>query len=188
MKAIRYRCLQILLAAALLPLLASAADEPPVEWIDSDTGHRVVRLSREPGSASLYFHQNAYSADGRKLVVTTPGGLATIALKTREIDTVVQGRVGVLVTGRKTGQIYYTKRIGNELVVYATDLDTRAAREVAKLPPDLGQSGNLAVNADETMLVGLAVDPKGKTFPRTLPAAEAGGRLGPRWASGLPMA
>ena len=35
--------------------------EPPREWIDPDTGHRVVRLSDEPGSQSLYFHQNAYT-------------------------------------------------------------------------------------------------------------------------------
>src|SRR5439155_22873825 len=65
------------------PALAKAGpqDAPPTEWIEPATGHRVVRLSREPGSASLYFHQNAYSADGRKLVVTTPGGLATVDLK-----------------------------------------------------------------------------------------------------------
>src|SRR6188472_599556 len=86
----------------------SAADEPPTEWIESATGHKVVRLSREPGTASLYFHQNAYSADGKKLIVTTPRGLSTINLQTREIDLVVTRRVGVLVTGRKTGQVYYT--------------------------------------------------------------------------------
>ncbi len=43
----------------------SRAAEPPVEWIDPDTGHRVVRLSQQPGTASLYFHQYPYSADGR---------------------------------------------------------------------------------------------------------------------------
>jgi len=29
------------------------AQEPPREWIDPDTGHRVIRLSAEPDSASL---------------------------------------------------------------------------------------------------------------------------------------
>src|SRR6187399_2560744 len=119
---------------ALLVLFASlflrAADEPPTEWIESATGHKVVRLSREPGTASLYFHQNAYSADGKKLIVTTPRGLSTINLQTREIDLVVTGRVGVLVTGRKTGQVYYTR--GG--AIYATDLDTHVTREVAKIP------------------------------------------------------
>ena len=88
----------------------SAQTALPTEWIDSDTGHRVIRLSREPGTASLYFHQNAYSADGKKLVVTNPHGIATINLATREIDQVVEGRVNILVTGHKTGQIYYTER------------------------------------------------------------------------------
>ena len=44
--------------------IGAAFDDPPTEWIDPSTGHRVIRLSREPGSASLYFHQNAYSPDG----------------------------------------------------------------------------------------------------------------------------
>ena len=33
--------------------------------------HRVVRLTSEPGSASLYFNQNGYTADGKRLVGTT---------------------------------------------------------------------------------------------------------------------
>jgi len=90
--------------------MVSAQTALPAEWIDPDTGHRVIRLSKEPGTASLYFHQNAYSADGKKLVVTNPHGIATINLATREIDQVVEGRVNILVTGHKTGQIYYTKQ------------------------------------------------------------------------------
>src|SRR6267142_2738041 len=50
----------------------------PREWIDADTGHRVIRLSDEPGSQSLYFHQNAYTPDGEKLIITTPTGLSAI--------------------------------------------------------------------------------------------------------------
>lgn len=53
-----------------------AAEEPPTEWIDPSTGHRIARLSREAGSASLYFNQNAYTADGNRLLITTPGGLS----------------------------------------------------------------------------------------------------------------
>jgi oligogalacturonide lyase len=122
--------------------------QPPREWIDADTGHRVIRLSDEPGSASLYFHQNAYTPDGEKLIITTPTGLSTINLKTRAIEKVVEGRVNVIVTGRKTGQVYYIKAG----VVYATDLNTKATREIAKLPP----RGSLSsVNADETLLAGI---------------------------------
>ena len=157
-------------------LLARAAEEPPTEWIDPDTGHRIVRLSREGGTASLYFHQNAYSPDGRKLVVTNPGGIATIDLATRAIDQVVTGQVSVLVTGRKSGDVYYLR----DGAVYATNLDTHATRQVAKFPAGYGRLGNVTVNADESLIVGLAVDPEGKAVPRTLPPGDNGGRLSPR--------
>ncbi|MDO8629768.1 MAG: oligogalacturonate lyase family protein, partial [Phycisphaerales bacterium] len=138
--------------------------EPPTEWIDADTGHRVIRLSREPGSASLYFHQNAYTADGQKLIVTTPSGLSTIDLRTRQIEQVVEGRVNIIVTGRKTGQLYYTK--GG--TVYATDVSSKATREVVKLPSSVRSVSTL--NADETLLAGTigAIDPSGAT-PRPEP-------------------
>src|SRR5882724_3688606 len=130
--------------------MRAAFDDPPTEWIDPSTGHRIIRLSREPNSASLYFHQNAYSPDGRKLVITTPTGLSTIDLKTRAIDQVVEGKVNVIVTGRKSGLVYYSKRIDNQTVIYATHLDTHATKEIAKIP-----RGSIAsINADETLLIG----------------------------------
>ena len=84
--------------------LALAADAPPEECIDPDTGHRIERLSRKPNSASLYFKQNAYTADGNHVIITTPSGLSTIDLKSGAIETVVEGRVGVIVADRKSGQ------------------------------------------------------------------------------------
>ena len=139
----------VYLSALIMTVTISvSAQELPREWIDPDTGHRVVRLSEEPGSASLYFHQNAYTPDGEKLIITTPSGLSTINLKTRAIEKVVDGRVNVIITGKKTGDIYYTKAG----VVYATNLKTKATREVAKLPP---RASVASVNADETLLAGI---------------------------------
>ena len=137
-------CLFALITVAVLSV---SAQELPREWVDPDTGHRVIRLSDEPGTASLYFHQNAYTPDGEKLIVTTPTGLSTINLKTRAIEKVVDGRVNVIITGKKTGDIYYTK----DGVVYATNLSTKTTREVAKLPP---RTSITSVNADETLLAG----------------------------------
>ena len=137
----------------------------PTEWIDKDTGHRVIRLSREDGTESLYFHQNAYTPDGRKLIVTTAGGIATIDLATREVQPLVQGAVSVLVAGRKTGDVYYTKREGaangpggrngSGTTVYATNINTGVTREVVKLPPGRSVA---SLNADETLLVGSFID------------------------------
>ncbi len=131
-------------------LLAMAAD-PPKGWIDPDTGHRVVRLSNEPNSASLYFNQNAYTADGNHVIITTRHGLSTIDLKTGAIESIVEGRVGVIVAGRKTGQVYYTK----EGAIFATDVNTKATRKIATL----SFRGSLAtLNADETLLAGATTE------------------------------
>ena len=136
------------LAALLFTALSLRADDqPPTEWIDPDTGHRIVRLSREPDSASLYFNQNAYTAQGDKLIITTPEGISTIDLKTHAIDSVVQGKVKVIVAGRKSRQVYYLK----DGIVYAADLDTHASRKIAPLPLNGSVS---TLNADETLLAG----------------------------------
>ena len=138
--------------------LARAAEEPPLEWIEPVTGHRVVRLSRESGSSSLYFHQNAYTGEGDKMIITTPSGLATVNLKTHELDLVVPGgRNGIggssgIEVGRKSRQVYYTRRDeSNQVTIFATHLDTKATREIGKLP-FFGTFGG--VNADETLLIG----------------------------------
>ncbi|MBI1762079.1 MAG: oligogalacturonate lyase, partial [Acidobacteria bacterium] len=153
----------VLLACAVLNALAQ---EPPTEWIDPATGHKVVRLSREPGSQSLYFHQNAYTPDGQKLIITTPNGLATLNLKTRAIEQVVAGRVNVIVTGRKSGLVYYVK----DRAVFATQLETKATREIAKLPP----RGSVAsVNADETLLLGSLMEGETQSSYAQGPAPDA---------------
>ena len=161
------RILALTLAASAL----SSAADLPLEWIDQDTGHGVIRLSRDDGTESLYFHQNAYTADGKKLIVTTKGGgIATVAIATQELKPLVPGPVSVLVTGRKTGDVFYTKR-GNGLTVFATNVDTGATREVVKLRP--GRSVG-SLNADETLLLGTYVE--GGAPPRTqTPAAAPSG-------------
>jgi oligogalacturonide lyase len=130
----------------LLALVSLRAAEPPKSWIDPATGHRIIRLTDEPGSASLYFNQNGYTADGREMVYTTPQGISALDLKTLKAHAVVAGRVRVIVTGRKTQNVYYMK----DGAVFATDVDTLATREIARLP-----RGTVAtVNADETLLAG----------------------------------
>jgi oligogalacturonide lyase len=185
--------------AAARMLFAQAA--LPTEWIDPDTGHRVIRLSREDGTQSLYFNQNAYTADGKKLIVTTAGGgIATITLATREIKPLVPGPVSVMVAGHKSGDVYYTKRLpGGEAggggrnstgaVVYATNVDSGATREVVKLPPGRNVS---SLNADETLLLGTYVDGATPQRPAANRAPGANARFGqPNYsavgADGKPM-
>lgn len=156
--------LGLLLATRLL-----AAEVPPREWIDPDTGHRVVRLSDEPGTASLYFHQNAYSPDGKKIVVTTHEGIATIDLATRAIDRVVTGDVRVIVVGRKSGDVYYSQLKDGKPWIFATNLTTKATRTIAVVP----RGGVSSLNADETLMLGSFSEEPDRVWQRAASASKA---------------
>ena len=144
----------VFLPCALVMVGSIAAQEqPPAEWVDPSTGHRFVRLSDEPGSASFYFHQNAYSADGELIVVTTREGLSVINLRTRKNRPLVEGHLSHVVVGRKTRQVFYIK----DDTIYATNLDTGATRAIIT-NSELRSGSGLAVNSDETLLAGSFVE------------------------------
>lgn len=132
---------------------------PPLTWIDSDTGHRVVQLSSEPGSLSLYFNLNPFTPDGRKMVITTPDGISLIDLQTHALEKIVTGHPRVIMVGHKTGEIYYiSSKNENDATsrsVCAIDPNTKAVREIMKL--SRGQSVS-TVNADETLLGGTVTE------------------------------
>ncbi len=155
------------LAVLIIGATIAVAQEPPREWIDSTTHHRIVRLSEEPGSSSLYFHQNAYTEKGDLMVFTTRNGLSVVDLRMRQIRPLVEGRVGDIVVGRKTRQVYYFK----DDTVYTTNLDSGETRAIVT-KPELRSGSGLAVNADETLLAGSFVE--GPTaLPTGSPASTA---------------
>ena len=88
---------------------AAATTEPPSSWIDPDTGHRVIRLTREPGSDSFYFNFNAYTPDGRRMAYTTPEGISVLDLATHEAHVVVTGPAKAISFATHTPTLYYTK-------------------------------------------------------------------------------
>jgi oligogalacturonide lyase len=158
-------CILGLLALGWATAPVFAADDPPAEWIDPATGHRLIRLSQEPGSSSLYFHQNTYTPEGDKLVFNTRGGIAavdltTLGVKPPKVELVVPG-ASAIATARRTRDVYHAR--GGTL--YATHLDTRVTREVAKV-----QGRGITINADETFIASTvsATDPTGET-PRPAP-------------------
>ncbi len=138
---------------------AVTENSAPTEWIDPDTGHRIVQLSTEPGSESLYFNLNPFTPDGKKMVITTPNGIAMVNLETRAVEKIVEGRVHIIMVGRKTGQIYFGEvKIENgetNRLVCAVDPNTKVVREILKV--QRGQQVS-AVNADETLLAGTMVE------------------------------
>ena len=169
----------ITLCSALISY--SQSSELPREWVDPDTGHRIVRLSEDAGSSSFYFHQYAYTEGGDKLIFSTPKGLSTYNFKTKQIEQIVEGRTGGVIVGRKTRKVFYWK--GDS--IFETDVDTKSTREVVK-DPKLKTGSGLALNSDESFLGGSMVvgempaefrpgaPPVAAPTPTPIPGAPAG--------------
>src|SRR5262245_56813410 len=156
-------------AIALLgaAMLGAVQAPPPRDWIDTATGHRVVRLTDDAGGSTLYFHDNAFSPEGDKLMFTTPRGMAVVDVaKIGQSDLVPE-----LVTAtrggyfaRRSREIYYSAAAPGAArgggAIMAVNVDTKKTREV-KFARGL-------VNADETLSLvknGNAIDTDGK-YPK----------------------
>jgi oligogalacturonide lyase len=168
----------------------AGADEPPREWVEPATGHRVVRLD-DDGASSFYFHQNGFTATGDKLVLSRRGGLVVLDWKTRKIKPLVEGSAFGVVVGKNTRQVYYIQNGA----VRATHLDSGKTRTIVKLPAEIRGGSGLAINADETLLGGSFAErgQRPKTGGTPVPPDarprpfNRGGGLEARWAAHLPM-
>lgn len=183
-----------LVLAILFSASLALAQEPPTQWIDQATGHRIIRLSKEPGSASLYFHQNAYTPDGQKMIISTPVGLSALNLRTREIELIVpgvrysMGSSSGIEVGRKSPTVYYQKNENGGTTLYGTNIDTKQTKAIASVDfpgADIG-----GVNADETLIVGKCRQIAAVTSETQPPATAAeaqpsGGRRGGRGRGGM---
>ncbi len=165
--------------------------DPPSTWVDPDTGHRVVRLTSEPGSASMYFNPSGYTAGRKRLVYTTPDGISVLDLETRQAHRVVSGKVRLIEAGRRNERVYYVR----DGEAWWTDVDSGQSRRIGPLPPRGSVS---TVNADESLLAGVYIEgtqgqdyggsqPAGQGHPLDQPPNKAR-MMEERWAARLPMA
>ena len=144
--------------AADAPATPAPATPPPKSWIDPDTGHRVIRLSDEPGSDSFYFNFNAYTPDGKEMIyTTTKGGIHVLNLDTLTTRPLASDVVRAIVVGHKTPTIYYTKSTPDPyfLTLWAANIDTGENRKVADLPR---RGSVVTINADETLGAGSYIE------------------------------
>ena len=174
-----YLALMLLFTAATLsaqevPVMETGGRPMPNEWIDKDTGHRVVKLTRRAGrNSSFYFHNNPFI--GNEMVFR--GGdkafagndmmhnsgpadrvqLYAVDLSTLNIRQLTDEPfdVGSEIVCQKTHELFYQH--GD--TVYALNTDDLKRRTVAVMPPGL-RGGIVTVNADGTMLAGKLDDPE----------------------------
>jgi oligogalacturonide lyase len=161
----------------LLPLAApaqrsapkQAGPPPPKTWVDKDTGHRVWRLTDEPGSSAFYFNVNAFSPDKRFMIYTAPDGIHTLDMHTHAtrllvpnppVPPDVQGFARfrytnhTVVVGHKTDSIFFTRmdQATSRSVVYKADMISGEVTRLAMLPP---RASIVTINADETLGAGV---------------------------------
>jgi len=148
-----------------LPVLETGSQKPmPLEWIDQDTGHKVMRLSRRQGSnRSFYFHNNPFvpASDGEddKMVFYGSVGevrqLFSINLKTLAIQQLTNHPTRFIgeIVARRRREVFYQARDS----VFATGIDGQKTRLIFVFPDSL--RGNVTtLNGDETILAGVTSD------------------------------
>jgi oligogalacturonide lyase len=165
----RFFLLMLILAVDSSHLPMARAEEPPTSWVDKDTGHRVIRLTQEPGSSGLYFNVNAYSPDGKLMIYVAPDGLHVLELATLKTRLLVpnppenpathgttdnyRNGLHAIVVGRKTNGIFFTKPdpATHSTSLCKANMYTGEVKELVTLPP---RASIATINADETLGVG----------------------------------
>lgn len=154
------------------PILETGGKPMPNVWIDKDTHHKIIKLSRIPGSnMSFYFHNNPFVGnemifynssnskqaedENKKFAVNNQNlrnkqlfklNLATFkATQLTHHRTTMSGEI----VSTKLNEVFY--QIKDTL--FSTNISTKKERKVFVFPPDF-RGGITTVNADGTLLAG----------------------------------
>ena len=155
----------------------------PDAWIDKDTGHKVMKLTRRDGmNASFYFHNNPFIGNemvfcggdkpfsGNDMLHNSAAQIRrqmyAVNLNTLQIRQLTNEPFNVRteIVCPKTHELFYQR--GD--TVYALNTDKMERRIITVMPEAL--RGNIiTVNADGTMLAGKLDDPKEREILREHP-------------------
>lgn len=155
------------LAQAQQTLETGSQKPMPAEWIDKDTGHKVVRLSGKTGPISnWYFHNNPFftqkSDEGDKMVFSDTESsirqVFTLNLKDKTVEQISSGpsqKRMLSMTSPTTREVIYQTADS----IYATSIDTKKTRLLYVFPE--GKKGGITtINADGTMFAGSYASPE----------------------------
>lgn len=183
-------CLFFSLEVKAQQVSTTGGSKMPVEWVDQDTRHKVVRLSRIEGSnSSFYFHNNPFitTKDGTKMAFFNTRNnstqIYTVNLKTFKTEQVTNirqrtkqeiadhtvlldrernGHNGEAL-GTKSHNLYYQLLDS----VFVINMDTKKTKLFYVFPADF-KGAIFTLNADETLLAGLCspeADEIAKKYP-----------------------
>ncbi len=147
------------------PVLQTGGKKMPSEWIDKDTHHKVIRLTRREGnSASFYFHNNPFilgqygkgdrmvfygnnPRKNEKVMQLFTVNLSTFQIKQLTFD---NNRKSGEIVGRKSHNIYYQEQDS----VFCVNADTKIVTLIYVFPSDF-KGSITTLNANETLLGGV---------------------------------
>jgi len=126
----------------------------PQEWIDLQTGHKVVRLSRLPGNSnSFYFHNNPFVGDKMFFYnsVNNSRQVFTVDMKTLKTEQITHQKnpMRAEIVAHKSQEVVYQIQDS----VFASSAITKKTRLLYVFPADLKATVS-TMNADETVLAG----------------------------------
>ncbi len=182
--------LALLFSASLVlhaqPIMETGGQKMPNEWIDKDTRHKVIRLTRLEGKSNLsfYFHNSPfigntmvfYSSNKNNTSGVAKQEISSIAspnkqiflldlntLKTEQLTNHSSPMTGEIVD-RKAGIVYYQIKDS----VFGVNAKTKECRLIFVFPADF--KGNITtVNADGTLLSGAKSSDEEKELFRNNP-------------------
>lgn len=171
------------------PVLETGGGVMPDEWIDKSTGHKIIRLTRMPGSSvSFYFHNNPFIGNSMVFYNSSrqKGGEATDMRRQETYNLNVQGKQLWLMdlSTLKVKQLtHHPLPMNGEVVsavrkevffqvkdsVYAVHTETLKQRLIFVFPADF-KAGITTVNADGTLLGGAWSSDAEKEISKNFPA------------------
>jgi len=145
----------LLSATSFAQQVLETGKDMPDEWIDKDTHHKVVRITRTEGrNSSFYFHNNPFV--GNKMVYFNSGKngrqIYTVDLATLQSEQVTQQASPMLgeIVGPKGKAVYYQIKDS----VFCTDIVSKKTNLLFVFPAGF-KAGITTLNADETLLGGV---------------------------------
>jgi oligogalacturonide lyase len=151
------------------PAMETGRQKMPDEWIDKDTHHKIIKLTRiEGGNGSFYFHNNPffknkmvfYNTNNNQRQIFT---VDLTSLKTEQV-THQQSNMNGEIVGQKTGNAYYQVKDS----VFSTNINTKQTKLLFVFPADY--KGSIStINADETLFAGSKASDEQKEISKKYP-------------------
>jgi len=166
----------LIITVNLLLAISSFAGKPPVletgsvtpmpaQWIDKDTGHKVIHLTNRGGeNRSFYFHNNpflpAISGQKEKVIFSGKVGdnmqLFSVDMKTGKADQITSKQdVSGEIVAVKSREVYY--QCGDS--VFASGIENHKTRLIYVFHEN-ARGHITTLNADETLLAGALNSPE----------------------------